>query len=240
MPDTRSLTSALEALTPEEKERFLAGALSASPALLETILPRLPLRDLPENAKARICFQMQVTPVGHAHRNPAGVLNWELPQVPEPLRPLVYSLSRLIGDSQATMAALMNGRGDFTRAFELLNPTYVQAMTDKIRVEMQAYSAALREAGGRRTRPAPPAPKQAAEQPSSAPKPKRPNSKAKPQTTGSTQPITPPATAEPAASDGITGDKEIPTSVTDIDLFLEEDSKKTSSTKPALQAGTEA
>lgn len=236
MPDTQSLTSALDALTQEEKERFLAGALSASPALLETIVPRLPLRDLPENAKARICFQMQVTPVGHAHRNAAGVLNWELPQVPEPLRPLVYSLSRLIGDSQAAMVALVNGRGDFTRAFELLNPTYVQGITDKIRAEMQAYSAALRDAGGRRPRPvAQPQQKQAAEQPSAAPKSKRANQKAKPQAAAPAQ-----AHDTKDASSGITGDKDAASGVTDIDLFLEDDPKGPASSEAAPASGAEA
>lgn len=157
------------------------------------------------------------------------MLNWELPQVPEPLRPLVYSLSRLIGDSQATMAALVNGRGDFSRAFELLNPTYVQAMTDKIRAEMQAYSAALREAGGRRTRQPAPTPKQQqpTEQTPAAPKPKRSGAKTKGQT------------AEPSQAEAPAGvsDKADPADVTNIDLFLEEEAKEPSSTESDAQTG---
>ena len=188
-----TLTS-FDALTMEQKERFLGDVLSQlSPEVFEAVLlqQRSKLLSMSNNGKVQLAFRMGISPVAHAYRpGGSGSLQWELPQVPEHLRPLVYETSRLIFECQSALGALVQGRGDFTRALGLLNPAAVQEMTNRFRTEMQEYTNQLRAASGRiRRNTAPAGSRKASEEPKpttapspvSAPKPKRASSRSKAQ-----------------------------------------------------------
>ena len=92
--------------------------------------------------------------VAHSYRLRTGELRWELPQVPSPLRPVVYSLSHLASQLQSATQALSNGRGDYARLYPLLAPEQLQQMAGTVRTPLYDYAMRLREASGRReTRP---------------------------------------------------------------------------------------
>lgn len=151
MPDIHSLHLALGAMSQKEREDFLGKALSQQPVeTQDAILQRLDLKELPVNSRIQLVFRMGLSPVAHAFR--AGQnrqLQWVIPQVPDHLRSLVYSTSRLINEFQETLACLQNGRGDFVKAFTLLNPETMLEMVNRFGDEMQAYTQQLREANGR-------------------------------------------------------------------------------------------
>lgn len=151
MPDIQSLLLALGAMPQKEKDEFLGAALSQQPsASLEAILLKLALEELAVNAKVRLVFKMGLSPVAHAFKaGPERQLNWVVPVVPDHLRPLVYSTSRLINEFQETLACLQNGRGDFVKAFTLLNPETMLEMVNRFSDEMQSYTQQLRDANGR-------------------------------------------------------------------------------------------
>lgn len=151
MPDIHSLHLALGAMSQKEREDFLGKALSQQTVeTQDAILQRLDLKELPVNSRVQLVFRMGLSPVAHAFR--AGQnrqLQWVIPQVPDHLRSLVYSTSRLISEFQETLVCLQNGRGDFVKAFSLLNPETMLEMVNRFGDEMQAYTQQLREANGR-------------------------------------------------------------------------------------------
>lgn len=151
MPDIHSLHLALGAMSQKDREDFLGKALSRqSVETQDAILQRLDLKELPVNSRIQLVFRMGLSPVAHAFR--AGQnrqLQWVVPQVPDHLRSLVYSTSRLINEFQETLACLQNGRGDFVKAFTLLNPETMLEMVNRFGDEMQTYTQQLREANGR-------------------------------------------------------------------------------------------
>lgn len=151
MPDIQSLHLALGAMPQKERDEFLGAALSQQPvASLENILQRLALEELAVNTKVRLVFKMGLSPVAHAFKaGPERQLNWVVPVVPDHLRPLVYSTSRLINEFQETLTCLQNGRGDFVKAFTLLNPETMLEMVNRFSDEMQTYTQQLRDANGR-------------------------------------------------------------------------------------------
>lgn len=151
MPDTQSLHLALGAMTRKEREEFLGAALSQQPVeFLDSIFQKLALEDMPVNAKVRLVFKMGLSPVAHAFKaGPERQLQWVVPVVPEHLRVLVYATSRLINEFQETLACLQNGRGDFAKAFTLLNPENMLEMVNRFGDEMQTYTQQLRDANGR-------------------------------------------------------------------------------------------
>jgi hypothetical protein len=151
MPDIQSLHSALGALPQKERNEFLGVALSQQPVeFLESILQKLDLEELPVNAKVRLVFKMGLSPVAHAYKaGPERQLQWVVPAVPDHLRPLVYSTSRLINEFLETLACLKNGKGDFVKAFTLLNPDNMLEMVNRFNEEMQTYTQQLRDANGR-------------------------------------------------------------------------------------------
>ncbi|MDR1242227.1 MAG: hypothetical protein LBM00_05530 [Deltaproteobacteria bacterium] len=151
MPDIQSLHSALGTLPQKERNEFLGAALSQQPVeFLESILQKLGLEELPVNAKVRLVFKMGLSPVAHAYKaGPDRQLQWVIPSVPDHLRPLVYSTSRLINEFLETLACLKNGKGDFVKAFTLLNPDNMLGMVNRFNDEMQTYTQQLREANGR-------------------------------------------------------------------------------------------
>lgn len=163
MSDQHTFVTALGEMPQEEQQEILIDLLRQQPpVVLETVLQRLPLRDLTNSGKARLCNRMAITPVGRAYRTSDGALVWELPLVPAPLRPLVTSLSRLIEEFHASVNSMLNGRGDYSRAFELMNPAVMEELTNRLRAELIQYTGELRQASGRvrRERPARPAPVQ--------------------------------------------------------------------------------
>jgi len=154
MPDIQSLHLALGAMPQKERNDFLGAALSKQPVeFLENILNKLGLENLPVSVKVRLVFKMGLTPIAHGFKTGADrQLQWIVPVVPDHLRPLVYSTSRLINEFQETLACLQNGRGDFVKAFTLLNPENMLEMVNRFNDEMQAYTQQLREANGRLNR----------------------------------------------------------------------------------------
>ena len=214
MPD--QTMSFYGALTREQKERFLVEALSQLPlesfegVLLQqrTLLPAMS-----NNGKVQLAFRMGISPVAHAYRQGgSGSLNWELPQVPEHLRPLIYETSRLIFECQSALAALVQGRGDFTRALTLLNPAAIQEMADRFRAELQNYSTQLREASGRMRRPAAPPPnRRRGAEPTPPAEPAAPAAPAKakkatPRSKPQAEPVTAPAQEETRPDPAVTSD----------------------------------
>jgi len=154
MPDIQSLQLALGAMPQKERDDFLGAALSKQPVeFLENILNKLGLENLPVSVKVRLVFKMGLTPIAHGFKTGADrQLQWIVPVVPDHLRPLVYSTSRLINEFQETLACLQNGRGDFVKAFTLLNPETMLEMVNRFNDEMQTYTQQLREANGRLNR----------------------------------------------------------------------------------------
>jgi hypothetical protein len=93
---------------------------------------------------------MGLSPVAHAYKaGPERQLQWVIPVVPDHLRLLVYSISRLINEFLETLSCLKNGKGDFVKAFTLLNPDNMLEMVNRFTDEMQTYTQQLREANGR-------------------------------------------------------------------------------------------
>jgi hypothetical protein len=151
MPDIQSLHLALGAMTQKEREDFLGKALSHQPLeSQDAILQKLDLTELPANSKVQLVFRMGMYPMAHAFRGGQDrQLRWVIPQVPDHLRTLVYSTSRLIAEFQETLGCLQHGRGDFVKAFTLLNPETMLEMVNRFSTEMQTYTQQLRDANGR-------------------------------------------------------------------------------------------
>ena len=151
MPDIQSLHLALGAMSQKERESFLGMALSHQPIeALSNLLLKLDLKELPVNSKVRLVFDMGLFPVGHSYRfGQDRQLNWVVPAVPDHLRHLVYSTSRLINEFQETLECLKNGRGDFVKVFALLNPENMLEMVNRFSTEMDNYTQQLRDANGR-------------------------------------------------------------------------------------------
>ena len=150
MPDTDLSRGALS-----NQEQQLSDALaSLAPEALERVLLKTSLRELSAQARVRLAFRLDATLVAHSYRLRTGELRWELPQVPSPLRPVVYSLSHLASQLQSATQALSNGRGDYARLYPLLAPEQLQQMAGTVRTPLYDYAMRLREASGRReTRP---------------------------------------------------------------------------------------
>ena len=145
MPDT------VHHVALSENEQQLSTALaSLTPEALERVLLKTPLRDLPAQAKVRMAFRLDATLVAHSYRLRTGDLRWELPQVPSPLRPVVYSLSHLASQLQFATQNLTNGRGDYSRLYPLLAPEQLQEVVTIVRAPLVTYATRLREAMGRR------------------------------------------------------------------------------------------
>lgn len=157
MPEIQSLHLALGAMSQKEREYFLGAALSHQPLeSLDAILRKLALEELPANSKVQLVFQMGMHPMAHSYRTgQERQLQWVIPQVPEHLRTLVYSTSRLIAEFQETLVCLQHGRGDFVKAFTLLNPENMLEMVNRFSTEMQNYTQQLRDANGRFNRTGP-------------------------------------------------------------------------------------
>lgn len=147
MPDTDQSRAALS----EVHEQQLSEALAAlAPEALERVLLKTPLRDLSPQARVRVAFRLDATLVAHSYRLRTGDLHWELPLVPSPLRPVVFSLSHLAAQLQSATQNLTNGRGDYARLYPLLAPEQLQQVVGIVRTPLQDYAARLREAMGRR------------------------------------------------------------------------------------------
>lgn len=97
MPDTDLFPPGLS----DGHEQRLTDALGAlTPEALERVLLKNSLRALSAQAKVHLTFRLEATLVAHSYRLRTGDLRWELPQVPSPLRPVVYSLSHLASQLQ--------------------------------------------------------------------------------------------------------------------------------------------
>lgn len=157
MPDIQSLHLALGAMTQKERDDFLGKALSQQPVeSQDAILQLLDLKELPANSRVQLVFRMGLSPVAHAFRGGQDrQLRWVIPQVPDHLRTLVYSTSRLINEFQETLVCLQHGRGDFVKVFTLLNPETMLEMINRFSEEMQNYTQQLRDANGRFSRTGP-------------------------------------------------------------------------------------
>ena len=143
MPDTDLSRGALS-----NQEQQLSDALaSLAPEALERVLLKTSLRELSAQARVRLAFRLEATLVAHSYRLRTGELRWELPQVPSPLRPVVYSLSHLASQLQSATQALSNGRGDYARLYPLLAPEQLQQMAGTVRTPLYDYAMRLRGFG---------------------------------------------------------------------------------------------
>ncbi len=154
MADIQSIHVALGALDQKQRDSFLASALSQQPSeSLDSILQKQSLAILPVNSRVRLVFNMEMFPLAHSYRTPNRVQQWVIPQVPDHLKPLVYSTSRFIREFQETLVSLQHGRGDFVKVFSLLNPDNMLEMVKRFQQEMDSFTDQLRDANGRFNRP---------------------------------------------------------------------------------------
>lgn len=146
MPDTD-----FRGIPSNDQEQQLSDALaSLAPDALERVLLKTPLRELSPQARVRVAWRLDATLVAHSYRLRTGELHWELPVVPSPLRPVVYSLSHLAAQLQSATQNLTNGRGDYARLYPLLAPDQLLQMVGTVRTPLYDYAMRLREASGRR------------------------------------------------------------------------------------------
>ena len=146
MPDTDLSRGVLS-----NQEQHLSDALATlAPDALERVLLKTPLRELSPQARVRVAWRLDATLVAHSYRLRTGELHWELPLVPSPLRPVVFSLSHLAAQLQSATQNLTNGRGDYARLYPLLAPEQLLQMVGTVRTPLYDYAMRLREASGRR------------------------------------------------------------------------------------------
>lgn len=144
---------AMRECTPEERETALADALSIVGAdALERIILKAPLQQLEMQARVKIAFRLDATLVGHSYRLRNGELRWELPLVPLPLRPVVYTLSHLASQIQSATRGLTTGRGNYALLYPLLSPEQMQSVVEQVRPPLMGYTSRLRAAQGWRER----------------------------------------------------------------------------------------